>query len=107
MQGETARDERDGALGGVGSGALRCIPNLGCGSSCARSVGPLRFSHRNLPASKPCESPWSMYHAWTCGCGGYTNDIAPGYYVKIDSKETKKYGVMFVYRPFKSVDGEP
>ena len=48
-----------------------------------------------------------MYHAWTCGCGGYTNDIAPGYYVKIDSKETKKYGVMFVYRPFKSVDGEP
>ena len=70
MLGETARDERDGALGGIGAGALRCISNLGSGSSCAGSVGPLRFPHRNLPSREPCESPRRMNHAWACGCGG-------------------------------------
>ena len=38
------------------------------------------------------------------GIHKYTNDIVPGYYVKIDSSETKKYGVLYVYRPFKSAD---
>ena len=37
----------------------------------------------------------------------YINDIVPGYYVKIDTSLTKKYAVLYVHRPFKSVDGEP
>ena len=41
------------------------------------------------------------------GIHKYINDIAPGYYVKIDSSETKKYAVLYAYRPFKSADGEP
>ena len=41
------------------------------------------------------------------GIHKYINDIVPGYYVKIDSSETKKYAVLYAYRPFKSADGEP
>ena len=41
------------------------------------------------------------------GVHKYFSDIVPGYYVKMDSSETKKYAVMYVYRPFKSLDLEP
>ena len=41
------------------------------------------------------------------GIHKYINDIVPGYYVKIDCSETKKYAVLYVYRLFKSADGEP
>ena len=37
----------------------------------------------------------------------YINDVVPGYYVKIDTSLTKKYAVLYAYRPFKSADGEP
>ena len=41
------------------------------------------------------------------GVHKYFSDIVPGYYVKMDSSETKKYAVLYVYRPFKSHDLEP
>ena len=41
------------------------------------------------------------------GVHKYFSDIVPGYYVKMDSSETKKYAVLYVYRPFKSLDLEP
>ena len=41
------------------------------------------------------------------GVHKYFSDIVPGYYVKVDSSETKKYAVLYVYRPFKSHDLEP
>ena len=41
------------------------------------------------------------------GIHPYINDIAPGYYAKLDSSDTKKYGVRYPYRPLKCVDGEP
>ena len=41
------------------------------------------------------------------GVHKYFSDIVPGYYVKLDTSETKKYAVMYVYRPFKSVSLEP
>ena len=41
------------------------------------------------------------------GVHKYFSDIVPGYYVKVDTSDTKKYAVLYVYRPFKSADGEP
>ena len=41
------------------------------------------------------------------GVHKYFSDIVPGYYVKMDTSETKKYAVMYVYRPFKSLSLEP
>ena len=41
------------------------------------------------------------------GVHKYFSDIVPGYYVKLDTSETKKYAVMYVYRPFKSLSLEP
>ena len=41
------------------------------------------------------------------GVHKYFSDIVPGYYVKMDSSDTKKYAVLYVYRPFKSLDLEP
>ena len=41
------------------------------------------------------------------GIHPYINDIVPGYYVKTDSSDTKKYAVLYPYRPLRSVDGEP
>ena len=43
----------------------------------------------------------------TRGVHKYFSDIVPGYYVKLDSSETKKYAVLYAFRPFKSADGEP
>ena len=41
------------------------------------------------------------------GIHQYINDVVPGYFVKLDSSELKKYAVLHVYRPLKSTDGEP
>ena len=41
------------------------------------------------------------------GIHPYINDIVPGYYVKTDSCDTKKYAVICPYRPLRSIDGEP
>ena len=41
------------------------------------------------------------------GIHQYTNDVVPGYYVKLDSSELNKYTVLYVYRPLKRINGEP
>ena len=62
-------------------------------------------------ASKPSYTDWAgsieKLETPTLGVHKYFSDIAPGYFVKLDSSETKKYAVLYVYRPFKSADGEP
>ena len=57
MLGETARDERDGALDGIGAGALCCISNLGSGGSCAESVGPLLLSTQESAIQRAVREP--------------------------------------------------
>ena len=37
----------------------------------------------------------------------YICDIVAGYYVKVDKFPTKKFAILYPFRPFKSVDGEP
>ena len=39
-------------------------------------------------------------HKYICG-------IVAGYYIKIDKSPTKKFAILYPFRPFKSVDGEP
>ena len=60
--GETARDERDGALDEIGAGALRCISNLGSGSSCADDEVNHRSAGRRGSLSNARTS--SSVHAW-------------------------------------------
>ena len=37
----------------------------------------------------------------------YICDTAADYYVKVDKSPTKKFAILYPFRPFKSVDGEP
>ena len=46
------------------------------------------------------ENPEYGIHPYIC-------DIVAGYYVKLNSNDTKKYAVLCPHRPLRSVDGEP
>ena len=37
----------------------------------------------------------------------YICDIVAGYYIKTVNKPTKKFAILYPFRPFKSLDGEP